>query len=515
MKPRPRRLRLQSAAILTLALFATTACGLKSSAMSNLKQAPAGAGGVSTGDATTGGSGAATGATSGSGATGALQGTSGAATSGLLSTGSSGTSTGSSGTSGATGGATSGTSGATGTTGSPAGPCAVPSGGTTTGITKSSITIGLHAPLTGTGTPFPSTSFQKGSQAFWNAPGHTVCGRKVHVDFEDDTYTPDGANRVCSQFAKTSFIALGGAGTDQIQACATNTDIVRSGTPYLSAGVTDNGLKGLSNYFAVSLTYQQQGALVVRNAMQQGFAKPKASSDGKQWAIVTGKSANFNSATTGITQALDAAHINYKVTRFDQNSGNYDAAATNLGQQLALQGYKTIFVDAAPGVFVFMVKGYYNAAPTGSGVRWTAPGVTYSEFLVGQLICQSSANAISGAADVLAPFPGIDHATADFKKAYGGSYDDIEWSLWGLSATVFEMLKAASNNLTRQNFINTALHGSFTTGIYAPSAFNGSHFGGTGAWVQRINCSKHNPNQPSGAQGNGQWDTIGSNYLRP
>jgi hypothetical protein len=36
----------------------------------------------------------------------------------------------------------------------------VPSNGDTTGITKSTINIGLHAPLTGTGTPFPTESFR-------------------------------------------------------------------------------------------------------------------------------------------------------------------------------------------------------------------------------------------------------------------------------------------------------------------------------------------------------------------
>lgn len=509
----PRRTRLCSAAVLTLAVFATASCGLKSSALSNLKQQPAGAGGQladgagGTGGATgtTGTGGAAlngtTGTTGAAGSTGGLAGsTTGAAASGSTSTG---------GTSG-----TAGTTGTSGTTGG-GGACAVPTGGTTTGITKSTISIGLHAPLTGTGTPFPNSSFQKGSQLFWDQPGHTVCGRKVKVDFEDDTYTPDGANRVCSQFAKTSFIALGGAGTDQIQACATNTDIDRTGTPYLSAGVTDNGLTGLSNYFALSLTYKQQGSLVVRNALAQGFAKPTAGCSGKQWEIVTGKSANFDSATTGIQQALTAAGITYNVDRFDQNSGNYDAAATQLGGQLALQGCKTIFVDAAPGVFVFMIKGYYGSAPTGNGVHWTAPGVTFTEFLAAQLMCQFSSNAVNGAADVLAPFPGIDHATPDFKKAYGGSYDDIEWSLWGLSSAVFQMLNASSGNLTRQNFISTVQHGSFNAGIYTPSAFNGGHFGGTGAWVQRVSCSQHDPNQPAGAQGNGVWNTVGSSYLRP
>lgn len=524
MSRSPRTDRLRLASCLTGLLVLTSACGLKSNAIDNLKTAQASGGNAALGGgnrAAAGVGGAAGGAAGGS-STATGGGSSPLAGGAVGSTGGAASGSGSSGSTGTTG--TTGTGAAGGTTGGaaggpaaakPGGPCGVPTGGDTTGISKTTINIGLHAPLTGTGTPFPNSSFQKGAQVFFNQPKNTVCGRKVQVDFQDDQYTPAGANRVCTQFAKTSFLAIGGAGTDQIQACATNSDIGRTGTPYLSAGVTDNGLTGLKNYFAISLTYKQQGGIVVRNALTQGFGKPKPATTGKQWAIVTANTLNFESATTGITQALDKEGISYDVHRFDQQGGNYQQAATQLGQNLALQGYKTIFVDAAPGVYVFLTRGYYNGSPTGGGVHWTGPGVTFTDFLVAQLTCQASANAISGAADFLAPNPGIDRATEDFKQAFGGSYDDIEWGLWGLDQAIFSMLQKANANLTRQNFINTVQNGSFAAGVDVPAVFNGSHFGGSGAWVQRVNCSEHNPNQPAGTQGNGSWDTIGNTYLKP
>jgi hypothetical protein len=350
---------------------------------------------------------------------------------------------------------------------------------------------------------------------FFDQPGNKVCGRKVQVDFEDDTYKPSGANQVCTRFATTSFLAIGGAGTDQIQACATNSDMVKRHVPYLSAGVTDNGLTKLQDYFALSLTYQQQGGLVVRNALDQGFGKPAPASTGKQWAVVTASSPNFDSGTVGITKALDAKGISYEVKRFNQNGGNYQNDAVQLGQTLALQGYKTIFVLAAPGVYVFLTRGYYNAQPTGNGVHWVGPGVTFTDFLVAQLTCQASANAINGAADFLAPAPGLDYATEDFKKAFNNSYDDIEWGLWLVDQAVYDMLQRANGNLTRQHFTQTVLNGSFSGRVFVPTVFNGSHFGGTGAWVQRVNCGKNNPDQPTGAQGNGWWDTVGKTYLKP
>ena len=408
-----------------------------------------------------------------------------------------------------------------GSSGTPAtgGACGVPHNGTTTGITASTLNIGLHAPLTGTGTPFPNSSFQAGAQTFWDQPGHTVCGRKVHVEFRDDTYTPSGATSVCNDMAGKDFIVVGGGGTDQIQACATAPKIQSLGVPYLSPGVTDNGLTGLSNYFALSLSYAQQGALVLQNAKQQGIANPSPSQvdsdniSGQKavWAVVTANTKNFEGARNGIEQALNAAHIPYKDYKVDQN-GDYKSAATQFGSQLAINGFKTIFVDAAPGYFVFMSGGYYGASSVNTA-NWVGPGVTYTEVTVAQYICTGSKNQISGHAWFLSPAPGLDHASSAFKQAYNNKYDDIEWALWGLSETLWNLLNKANANLTRQNFIASTEHTSLPAGsVYPPLdyAHHGGHFGGTGAWVQRVNCGETEPNQNQ----NGGWDTVGNTYLR-
>ena len=53
---------------------------------------------------------------------------------------------------------------------------------------------------------------------------------------------------------------LGGAGADQITACAQYANSV--GVPYLSAGVNQTGLDKLKTYFAISMTYAQQAPLL-------------------------------------------------------------------------------------------------------------------------------------------------------------------------------------------------------------------------------------------------------------
>ncbi len=404
------------------------------------------------------------------------------------------------------GGTSAGTGGGTGTAGANAA-CST-SGGNATGVTGSAINFGLHAPLTGTGTPFPNTSFQAGTQLFWKDPAHKICGRTVSPDFQDDQYTPSHASQVCESMNNNDFFIVGGAGTDQIQACAADAKLNASGTPYLSAGVTQNGLTGLSNYFAVSLTYAQQGAIDVRAAQANGFATPAASTDGKQWAVVRGSGQNFDDATNSITGALSAAGISYKVFPVNQNT-DYKAAATQLGQSLALSGYKTVWMDAAPGVFVYVTSAYYTQQPTG-GVTWTGPGLTFTEMTVAELVCSGTHNAIDQHAYYLAPGPGLDHATADFKAA--GGQDDIEWSIWGLSNALFQMLqKTAQGPLTRPNFIASVNGGSFPGGVYPPLNYASSHFGGTGAWLQKVGCGQTEPgqNQP------GTWTTVGNAPMAP
>ena len=211
-----------------------------------------------------------------------------------------------------------------------------------------------------------------------------------------------------------------------------------------------------------------------------------------------------------LTAALDAAGITYKVIRVDQ-SGNYDAAAAAQGQSLALRNYHTIFVDAAPGYFVFMAAGYYKQNPLGDAT-WAGPGITFTEVTVAQLACTTTTGLINDKAYFLAPGPGLDRATPDFiaaaKAANGGKYDDIMWSLWGLSQSIHQMLTKTSavGPLTREGFLKNLSGSTIPNGIYSPLDYRSSHFGGTGAWLQRLTCRQSEPGQSQ----SGSWVTIGS-----
>jgi len=139
--------------------------------------------------------------------------------------------------------------------------------------------------------------------------------------------------------------------------------------------------------------------------------------------------------------------------------------------------------------------------------QYTGPGVTMTEVTVAQLVCGNSPTI---KANFLAPYPGIDRATDEFKKATNNSYDDIYWSLWGLSQAIEQLLNNANDNLTRENFIEKTKTANLPGGVYPNIKFGGDnfgqHFGGTGAYSQVMNCAKSEPNangQP------GAWDTVG------
>ncbi len=137
--------------------------------------------------------------------------------------------------------------------------------GTTTGIDFKNkvVKIALHGPLTGAGVP--QESFRTGTPKYWK--NHKLAnGFSVDAVAIDDKYNAPDALRACNAAAKEYFLIVGGAGTDQIQACAQSQVLRRGNVPYLSAGVTEAGLGALPNYFATSLTYKQQGPLVIKMA---------------------------------------------------------------------------------------------------------------------------------------------------------------------------------------------------------------------------------------------------------
>ena len=335
------------------------------------------------------------------------------------------------------------------------------------------IRIGIHAPLSGA-SPLPQGSFESGAKKYW--AGKKFFGRGVEVLIRDDKYTPSGAVRACEELSREAFVVLGAAGTDQIQACGRNRTLQRSSTPYISSGVTENGLRGIPTYFANSLTYKQQSPIVVSNAKRQGFPTGK-------WALVLSETPNFTDAKESMEVALKKAGIDYEYIPVPKAGTDSDAAA--LATKLRSGRFPVVYFLGQP---FFFAKTVQQTQGPGYTPTWTGPGPSMGVNSVLSLTCGSAGGF---KASFLSPYHGLD-------KAPGGKYkDDIEMITAGSMMGVEFMLKQlTAETLNRETLINKLKGGmKIPGGIFPPADFSRGQFGGTGVYALNSDCGK------------GQWVT--------
>jgi branched-chain amino acid transport system substrate-binding protein len=388
---------------------------------------------------------------------------------------------------GSTGGSTTGSgstsSGGSTSAGSGSGSVAPPPSGKgdTTGVTASTITIGIHAPVTGAA-PVPVNSFAQGVNLYWdhgnNGKPVLINGRRVHAVFEDDHYDPSVAVTACRKMAEQehAFLLIGGAGTDQIQACAQWA--ATQGIPYLSAGVTMVGLSNLPNYFALSMTYPDQAVLLVNYIKHVLHV-----TDGKKVAMVAEDSSNFDDAVAAFQKAFPGVTV-FRPGKNDNGS----SMAANLCTG-TVKNFQVVFPLVAPVYYLEMAKAA-NCDPQYAGV-----GLTEGIDTVASAGC--AANNSTLGAQFFNPSPAWQgHASFDKGydtaiKAAGKNFpnDDIVWLLWGLMKDVGSLLQQAGKNLTRQGFIYSTEHATVHTGVYPDLRYSsGNHFGARQVHVLKNVC---------------------------
>ncbi len=468
-----------SMAVLCSLLLVAAACGQKAgvaqvSAGGNGAQGAIGDFGGGTGDL---GGGATGGGATGGGATGG--GATGGATGGGA-TGGGATGGGATGGGATGGGATGG--GATGGGATGGGATGGGGAGTRTGISADTILIGIHAPVTGAA-PFPASSFNTGKDIYFQFVGKTVAGRQVKVVFKDDQFDPRTAVAVCKDMVENSkvFLLVGGGGADQITACAQYA--ATQGVPYLSAGVNEEGLSNLSNYFALSATYAQQSPLLAQMVQKQ-FA-------GKKLAILAADSQPFDDAFNSMNASASQLGLPVVYSSRIPKSAS-QSQALSIATTLSQKGAQVVYIISAPTTFL-------NIAAAGNGQAYKpiyiGPGISSGLNLVSNVGC-GAANSVDRAR-FFSPFPELDvidkldpNYTPAYKKYGGANPDDIGIALWGLEKLLVQMFKAAGPNMSRQSLMALLQGGqTFTTGVYPPVRFGPSnHFGGGRVHLLEAHC---------------------------
>lgn len=411
-------------------------------------------------------------ASGGVGVPGATDGTTGTGTTGTGTTGTGTTGAGTTGTGGTTiSGGGSGTSGGTGT----------PTGGDATGVTVNLIRFGIHAPLTGAA-PLRAESFNTGKDLYWdhgnNLAKVLIYGRGVEVVFQDDQYNPSHAKQVCQQMAEQqeAFDLVGGGGTDQIQACAIYA--ASRGIPYLSAGVTEKGIRGLNNYFALSMSYAQQGPLLASY-----IKKVLKVTDPARVAMVATDTPNFDDAV----DAFQGAFPGVKVFRPAKNErGNAMAGNLCIGTQ---QAYDVVYPLVAPTYYLEM------AHAAACHPQYAGVGITNGLDQVASTGCEGDRATENARFFSPAPaFQDSDRYDRAFRQAAakaGTSGDDIMFLLWGLSKSVHQLFLKAGQNLTREGFIAASSNASVHTGVYPDLRYTpDNHFGASQVHVLKNVCQR-------------------------
>lgn len=482
---RQRQLLLTGVGVMSLVC---TSCGLASGAIRDLSKSNTSGGGnigqsIGLGAGSSGGTGGPSGSASGAGSSSGGTGSAGASAAGVAISGSSGAAGGA--------GAGTGAGGSTGGGGAAGGPSAQ-AAYETIGIRNGVIYLGLHAPATGAA-PIPLQAFATGTKLFWE--NHTVFGHQVVMNFMDDQYNPSVARQVCESMSRQDLLVIGGAGTDQIQACATDPVLSSTHTPYFSAGVTTNGLTGLPYYFAVSQTYaaQSSNVLAMTSQLYGGDATAK-------WAVVTENTPNFNDTTQAMEQVLRSKGIPYCEVRPPKYYSDSDVNNT-VTQAKSCGGTqpKVVYLDVDPNFWIAMVR---DAQLQLFAPDWVGPGITNGEDLVATPVCGEQANI---KAAFLSPFMGLDRQPPDFAGESNPAPDtptaerDIELLIYGASQVAYDAMLSLGSfaNLTRDNLIATmarfsAGYGSQLTVFPTINMAAGQgHFGGTGMWELQLNCTQN------------------------
>ena len=171
-----------------------------------------------------------------------------------------------------------------------------------TGVTGTTIRIGIHAPITGAAA-FPQNAFDKGKDVYWKyiAEKGGIFGRNVDVVLRDDQSNQSAALQACGDLVQNQqvfiLLGMGVASSAEMTTCAAYA--ASKGVPYLSTGVGQDGLTGKSTYFATSQTYAQQHPALV-SYIKNVLHKTKL-------AIVVDNTPALNETQTSITQQAQQA----------------------------------------------------------------------------------------------------------------------------------------------------------------------------------------------------------------
>jgi len=355
-----------------------------------------------------------------------------------------------------------------------------------TGVTGTTIRIGIHAPITGAAA-FPQNAFDKGKDVYWKyiAEKGGIFGRNVDVVLRDDQSNQSAALQACGDLVQNQqvfiLLGMGVASSAEMTTCAAYA--ASKGVPYLSTGVGQDGLTGKSTYFATSQTYAQQHPALV-SYIKNVLHKTKL-------AIVVDNTPALNETQTSITQQAQQAGLNIvRNSRISETAS--DSELLSEANALRTSAAEVVYLLTSPVNFIKLAQNANNQA---YNPIYMGPGISSGLNIVAEAGCPAI-----GAAKFFSPFPGLD-VIDNLDPAYKTSYqkyngsvppaDDVGLAEWGLAKLIGAVLQATGADLTRQSFMATLQSGKeFATNVYPAVSYSSTaRFGAKSAHLLEADCA--------------------------
>lgn len=358
-----------------------------------------------------------------------------------------------------------------------------PVGGDTTGITDSTIKIGIHVPLTGTA-PMPPTA-TRSFPLYWDhlcENERLIGGRCVEIVWRNDGSDPSGARAACKGLVEEQdvFMLIGIAGSHLINACARYA--ASAGVPYLAGGTVEAALGDLHTHFAVSMPHTRQAPLVADLLVQRLDAR----------RVRNGMVRANMSLTLEVEHALDAemtkrgASIDVHSVVNPQYDDRAAAEIESIVQMMKTNDVRNLYFGLGPMHFVHFVRSAakqdYHPTIVGSG-----PAFALEAFLKPACATDRAAHGTLA----FNPWPALgDHARFDPDFARAGGREDLDWWMWGMMKTIGQLLELPGRDLTRERFLWHTARGRVASGVFPPVSFTpDDHFGGESMHLLRADCN--------------------------
>ena len=197
-----------------------------------------------------------------------------------------------------------------------------------------------------------------------------IHGRDVRVIVRNDQFNPSQAVAVCKELVeeKHVFMLTGmpsqSSNGDQMEACARYAASV--GVPYVSLGSNERRVRSLDNYFAATMTFDDQGPLLADYLLDGRNARRSAN------AIVSFNTPLYTEAHQAVVEAMEdrGAPLDY-VRRISHTSGTSEART--IVQEMQLLDVENVVIMTSP---VFMLNVLNQANSADFHPLWIGPGLT-------------------------------------------------------------------------------------------------------------------------------------------